>query len=199
MSLHRALSNGWWNKMKPTNTPTELKIDRFPSIYANSETIPTNYIQKSNQLSLVANNNYYKEKGLGDGFTMKKEEVERVRNASLPSRSEGDYLVAGDAKYDEPHFATGGGKPPPNLPEPATVSHPPFQDVEGVPDYYERLRNPPFDNSTVNVVDATGRVKDALSDTALISHVDKIYEELNTGLKITKKTGGRGAGGGRGR
>ena len=207
MSIHRALSNGWWNKLKPTNTATELKVDKFPSIYVNSETIPTKYIQKSNQLSLVSNNNYLNDKGFGDQYKMEKDEVKRVLSASLPSRTEGELVDVG-SKSDEPHFS-GGGKPPPNLPTPetvtashppetVTVSHPPYQDVDGVPDYLERVRNPPFDNSTVNVVDATGRVKDALSDPVLIGHVDKLYEDLKTGVKITKKTGGRGAGGGRG-
>jgi hypothetical protein len=192
------LSNGWWNKLKTTNTATELKIDRFPSIYSNSETIPTKIMQKSNQLSLVSNGNYYVEKGLGDGFKMDKDEVQRVRNATLPHGNDApDNVVKGGGDYFNPP-PSAGSPPPPNLGETVAVKEPRFQDVEGVDDYYQRIRNPPFDNSTVNVLDETGRVKDALSDPALISHVDKLYEDMKTGVKITKKTGGRGAGGGRG-
>jgi len=198
MSLHRTLMNGWWNKIKPTGATSELKVDRFPSIYANVETIPTRYVQQSNQLSLVSNNNYLKEKGFGSQFQMPKDEVERVKKASVPHGTPDETLDGAGPKGDEPLVPTSGGKPPPNVAETMAVKHEPFQDVEGVPDYYERLRNPPFDNSTTNVLDETGRVKDALSDPALISHVDKLYEELNTGVRISKNKGGRGAGGGRG-
>jgi hypothetical protein len=122
---------------------------------------------------MATNENYLVDKRIGYGFTLPKEEVKKILDASIIDTSSiGNDISKPDEDYGD--FPLGSDGVPPNV------------------KFLERLRVP-FEDTVEG-----GKTKDALSNTGLINHVDKIYEDLKTGVNISKKTGGRGASGGRG-
>jgi hypothetical protein len=157
--------------MKPTYKTSEVSVSKMPSIFSNADSIPKKFEDRTREVRVAVDDKFLVNKGFADGFDLPKEEVKKILKAS-PINVDSNEAVDVDEDYGDDAF--GSDDKPPNT------------------KVLERLRNPPFNNST----DEAG--VDVLSDPNVISHVDEIYSKLKTGVKIVKNKGGRGAGGGRG-
>ena len=175
MSLHAALMNGWWNKLKPQKVQSDVPISDMPSIFHRAEHIPARFhVSNASRVLPLAGQtegDYLKKKGFGRGFDLPKKEVAAIRNASSVS-------VEAPAETVAETVAETAAE---------TAAEAPTVELEGYekPLVIKALKEPGIPNTTE-------KGNKGIASAELLDHINRVYAEAGLEVNVRKTKGGRG-------
>lgn len=178
MSLHTALMNGWWNKLKAKKPENEITTRGIPAIFHRADTLSPRCCAPNHDkvlhLAGESGGEYLRKKGFSEGFSLPKKEVEAVRNASIISVG-----VSGEVKEATvvPETVTD------NTDETVVVE--PHMTTAVL----KALRDPPYPN--------TSDTK-KISTPQILEHMNRVYASAELNLANRRTIGGPGGEGGNG-
>lgn len=171
MSLHAALMNGWWTKLKPQKVQSDVSTSHMNSIFQRAEHIPARFHMSnaSRVLPLAGQTegDYLKKKGFGKGFDLPKKEVAAILNASS---------VSVEAPAEAPAETVA-----------ETAAEAPAVELEGYekPLVIKALREPGIPNTTE-------KGNKGIASPELLEHINRVYAEAGLEVHVRKTKGGRG-------